>query len=106
MDLDLDPTESMPVNPSFTDNFREEKVFIEPFPLTTAGIITSASAASGHYAHYAQSIHGSEENPYKPFSSRMEWEMARWAKLNDIGSTTLSKLLSINGVSQNYIFYV
>jgi hypothetical protein len=33
-----------------------------------------------------------------PFISKMDWEIARWAKLRGPGSTAFSELLSIDGV--------
>lgn len=39
-----------------------------------------------------------EENPWAPFSSQTDWEVARWAKLRGPGSTSFSELLSIDGV--------
>ena len=41
---------------------------------------------------------GAEDNPYHPFTTRMEWEVARWAKLRGSGSTAFSDLLAIEGV--------
>ncbi|TFK59866.1 hypothetical protein BDN72DRAFT_872993 [Pluteus cervinus] len=41
------------------------------------------------------------ENPWAPFNSRMEWEIARWAKLRGLGSTAFSDLLSIPGVKES-----
>lgn len=34
-------------------------------------------------------------NPYAPFVSRIDWEVARWAKLRGPGSTALTELLQI-----------
>ncbi|KAG1884424.1 hypothetical protein F4604DRAFT_1878757 [Suillus subluteus] len=48
---------------------------------------------------YASSIDGTE-NPYAPFHSQMDWEIARWAKLRGPSSTAFSDLLSIDGVSE------
>ena len=39
-------------------------------------------------------------NEWAPFSSRMEWELARWAKLRGPSSTAMSELLKIDGVGQ------
>jgi hypothetical protein len=38
-------------------------------------------------------------NPYAPFASKMDWEIARWAKLRGPGSTAFTELMSIEGVS-------
>lgn len=39
------------------------------------------------------------DNPYHPFATHLEWEIARWAKLRGPGSTAFTELLAINGVS-------
>jgi hypothetical protein len=41
----------------------------------------------------------STSNLYAPFSSKLDWEFARWAKLHGVGSTSASELMSIAGVS-------
>ncbi|KAG1828883.1 hypothetical protein DFJ58DRAFT_719762 [Suillus subalutaceus] len=56
--------------------------------------ITRGCAANAEYeAHLANE----EENVYHPFASKMEWEVARWAKLRGLSSTALSDLLAIEG---------
>ncbi|KAI0683319.1 hypothetical protein BC835DRAFT_1536434 [Cytidiella melzeri] len=40
-------------------------------------------------------------NPYYPFGSRMDWEVARWAKVRGPGSTALTELLQIPGVPES-----
>ena len=55
------------------------------------------------YQQYANSL-GTEENgptEWAPFSTRQEWEVARWAKLRGPSSTALSELLAIDGVSRS-----
>ncbi|KAJ7137196.1 hypothetical protein C8R44DRAFT_828619 [Mycena epipterygia] len=37
-------------------------------------------------------------NPYAPFNSKMDWEVARWAKLRGSGSTAFTDLLNVEGV--------
>ena len=39
-------------------------------------------------------------NPWATFSSQMDWEIAKWAKLRGAGSTAFSDLLAIEGVSK------
>ena len=39
-------------------------------------------------------------NPYAPFTSKMDWEIARWAKLRGPSSIAFTELMSIEGVSQ------
>ncbi|KAF8998031.1 hypothetical protein BDQ17DRAFT_1391788 [Cyathus striatus] len=38
------------------------------------------------------------ENPYTPFSSKLEWEIAKWAKLRGPSSTAFTELMKIDGV--------
>ncbi|KAJ7856057.1 hypothetical protein B0H14DRAFT_3085330 [Mycena olivaceomarginata] len=37
-------------------------------------------------------------NPYAPFKSKVDWEIAKWAKLRGAGSTAFTDLLNIDGV--------
>jgi hypothetical protein len=37
-------------------------------------------------------------NTWSPFLSRLDWEVARWAKLRGPSSTAFSELLAIDGV--------
>ncbi|KAG1865424.1 hypothetical protein F4604DRAFT_1586067 [Suillus subluteus] len=71
---------------------------VVPYPDPRAGQqITRCCAANAEYeAHLANE----EENLYHPFASKMEWEVARWAKLRGLSSTALSDLLAIEGVSE------
>jgi len=41
----------------------------------------------------------SAENPYSPFSSKIDWELAKWAKLRGPSATSFTELLNISGVS-------
>jgi len=41
---------------------------------------------------------GGGDNPWAPFNSKKDWEIARWAKLQGAGLTAFSELLAINGV--------
>jgi Plavaka transposase len=50
--------------------------------------------------HYCQSVSNSHHpNRYEPFLSKLDWEIARWAKTQGPGSNSLTELLSIEGVS-------
>ena len=41
---------------------------------------------------------GGGDNPWAPFNSKKDWEIARWAKLRGAGSTAFSELLAVDGV--------
>ena len=44
---------------------------------------------------------GGGDNPWAPFNSKEDWEIARWVKLRGAGSTAFSELLAIDGVHFN-----
>ncbi|PPQ73617.1 hypothetical protein CVT26_010525 [Gymnopilus dilepis] len=46
---------------------------------------------------YQAHVNG-ESNLWAPFKSKMDWEIAKWAKLRGPGSTAFSELLAIDGV--------
>lgn len=47
---------------------------------------------------YQQTI-GDQENMYAPFSCKIDWEIAKWAKLRGPSSTAFTDLMKIEGVS-------
>lgn len=54
--------------------------------------------ASAHDDQYASTVNY-DENVWAPFKSKLDWDLARWAKMRGPGSTALSELLAIDGVS-------
>ena len=63
---------------------------IEEYPLATAGAPLGATCHSTTY----------ESNElYAPFQSKLDWELAHWAKCETISSSAVTRLLSISGVS-------
>jgi hypothetical protein len=53
------------------------------------------------YEAYSHALGPEDDiNEWAPFSTRTEWEIARWAKLRGPSSTALSELLKIDGVSE------
>ncbi|EAU80829.2 hypothetical protein CC1G_04939 [Coprinopsis cinerea okayama7 len=55
---------------------------------------TSQPGAAYHQEHIRDST-----NLYAPFSSKLEWEIARWAKLRGPSSTAFTELMAIDGVA-------
>ena len=53
------------------------------------------NVTAGTHQHSA-----SATNPYAPFLSKLDWEVARWAKLRGPGSTAVTELTGIEGVSR------
>ena len=72
----------------------------QPGPSHTANDDTDVNAATGPFTDQHQSLADGTNNIFAPFLSKMEWEVARWAKLRGPGSTSFSELMSIEGVSR------
>jgi hypothetical protein len=74
--------------------------FVVNFP--GAGKKLGTQPLPAGYWQYADRLHDQESNlsEWAPFSTRLEWEVAHWAKLRGPSSTALSELLQIDGVSQ------
>jgi hypothetical protein len=79
----------------------EEQLDSQPtvvkFPYGQAGAPTGHAAFTGHHAYKNQMQNS--ESCWAPFTSKMDWEVARWAKLRGPGSTAFDDLLQIEGVS-------
>ncbi|KZT18176.1 hypothetical protein NEOLEDRAFT_1103767 [Neolentinus lepideus HHB14362 ss-1] len=74
---------------------------IEQFPSPTAGVPLSSvegSQRKSSYQQYSETINVSPTNPFAPFKSKIDWEVAHWAKLREPGSTALTELLKLEGV--------
>lgn len=57
-----------------------------------------ASGYKGYQAQLEEDSETSEINPYAPFQSKIDWEVAQWAKLRGVGSTAASELLELETV--------
>ena len=74
------------------------------FPNPNAGASIGADGNSGY--HDYQSKVKNSESPWAPFKSRMEWDIARWAKIRGPGSTAFDELMQIQGVSYNIVYAI
>ncbi|VDC01268.1 unnamed protein product [Peniophora sp. CBMAI 1063] len=51
------------------------------------------------FADYESALpEGAHENPYHPFATKLDWDLAAWAKTHSIGSNALTDMLKIEGV--------
>ncbi|KAG2131435.1 uncharacterized protein EDB93DRAFT_1323215 [Suillus bovinus] len=75
---------------------------VVPYPDPHAGQQITNQAANCYAANveYGAQFNAEQENLYHPFTLRMDWEVARWAKLCGLGLTALSDLLAIEGVCE------
>ncbi|KAF9497626.1 hypothetical protein BDN71DRAFT_1541395 [Pleurotus eryngii] len=54
------------------------------------------SDENSKYGTYQDNVFGATaQNPWAPFTSKVDWEVARWAKLQGSGSTAFSDLLGV-----------
>jgi hypothetical protein len=91
------PTEAMPMPPQATSTYE-----IEHFPGTKAGApikMRSAGAAQSPFTVYHQQLSLNNNSMYAPFASKMDWEVAKWAKLRGPSSSAFNELLQIDGVA-------
>ncbi|KAI0370148.1 hypothetical protein BV20DRAFT_944964 [Pilatotrama ljubarskyi] len=61
-------------------------------------VSTSPQFPTSGYHGYGGRLSEGEDNPYAPFKSRLDWEMAHWAKSRGSGSTAFTDLLAIEGI--------
>ena len=72
---------------------------IEKFPSRQAGEAVSRNSELG-YEGYENALGGDTAgNPYSPFILKINWQFAKWAKLRGAGSTAVTELMGIEGVS-------
>jgi hypothetical protein len=75
--------------PGYVEHFNDN------YPHAQAGALIGAEEDMN--TKYKDSL--GDERIWTPFTSRMDWEVARWAKLRGPSSTAVSELLAIEGVS-------
>ena len=98
IDVNTDPCQEETLNePTSLNNHQgADNVFVKHFPSSNAGAAIYEGSIAADYDYYQKQCGNSKE--YAPFASRMNWDIARWAKLHGITSTAVSELLGIKGV--------
>ena len=78
----------------------QKRPFIVKFTKGRAGATYTNKCVDGDNLNvsYTRNI-GNAENSYSPFSSKLEWEIAHWAKMRGPSSTAFDELIKIEGVS-------
>ncbi|KAG2352799.1 hypothetical protein BDR07DRAFT_1475000 [Suillus spraguei] len=73
---------------------------VPPSPATPAhaGQPVDVIKQPSNATYHAQLDDSSADNIYAPFASKLDWDMARWAKLRGSISTAFSELVSIEGI--------
>lgn len=76
----------------------KNKPYIVKFSKGKAGAVyTNHDCIDGNTAYISRI--SNPENPFSPFSSKIDWEIAHWAKTRGPSSTAFMELMSIEGVS-------
>jgi hypothetical protein len=74
---------------------------IEQFPGDQAGApLEHINPCQSNFEKYQQQLNNNTE--YAPFTSRVDWEIARWAKIYGPSSNAVNELLKIDGVSLSF----
>lgn len=80
-------------------DLHEGPQFIEKFTFGDAGApVDPVDVTTTTYQQYSKDMKASTTNPWAPFASQLDWEVARWAKLRGPSSTALTELLKIDGI--------
>ncbi|KAH9929368.1 uncharacterized protein B0H18DRAFT_874057 [Fomitopsis serialis] len=88
------------VDPAEHTQIREPPEHIVPFGGEAGKPSQPGQLPRSGYTSYEGKVDPDAVNPYAPFASRLDWEIARWAKLRGSGSTAFSDLLAIEEVRE------
>ncbi|KAM5534937.1 hypothetical protein V8D89_011397 [Ganoderma adspersum] len=103
MDEDLRPTpppEPEDVLPRSQEYLRNAPAHVRHFSGHAGEPTLRPEILVSGYKEYTSKVSDSANNPYAPFNSRLDWEIARWGKLHGPSSTSLTELLQIEGVTE------
>jgi len=86
--------------PDAADQETASSVIIDPFPFGSPG--TPIPGSSQGLSAYEALREINVGNSWAPFSSQLDWEVARWAKMRGSSSTAVTELLALPGVCVSY----
>lgn len=75
----------------------KKKPVVVKFRKGKAGAVYATHRNMDENSSYTSKI-GNPDNPFSPFSSKLDWEIAHWAKTRGPSSTAFTELMSIEGV--------
>ncbi|KAG1837634.1 hypothetical protein DFJ58DRAFT_718846 [Suillus subalutaceus] len=78
----------------------EQVPIVVHYPDQRAGQPIDPTKQLRNVTYHAQLDGSGTDNAYTSFASKLDWEMARWAKLRGPSSTAFSELISIEGLSE------
>ncbi|KAG2029427.1 hypothetical protein BDR03DRAFT_1018401 [Suillus americanus] len=99
--LDIDSADLEDIEPRHTERQQAEAPLgqcptIEEFPRRGAGAPLHCAGTTAFKSYKDKLPHS--ENLWAPFTSRIDYEVAKWAKLHGAGSMAFSDLLAIDGL--------
>jgi hypothetical protein len=96
---DRDPTHGVR---GLAERQLEQEPFVIPYPSRGQGVGDPVGASREQSAHanmsYELEIAPDKTNPYAPFASQLDWDIAKWAKLRGPGCTSFGEMMNIPGV--------
>jgi len=72
------------------------EIHTELYPGQQAGAIHTVGIPT--MKEFDNTLGGPPSNPYSPFNSQTDWELAKWAKLRGPSSTAFTELMGVTGV--------
>ncbi|KAK7041206.1 hypothetical protein R3P38DRAFT_3309998 [Favolaschia claudopus] len=100
------PAPAREIRKAAEDRFHHTPI-VEKFPGGKAGKPIANNQDRSSERVYDSTLKGRmSTNPYAPFTSKMDWEVAKWAKLRGAGSTAFSDLLDIDGFCLDIFFHI
>jgi hypothetical protein len=91
-DMDLQLEDAVQRDPD--DNL---DMYVEEFTRGRAGAPVEGRDIPANI-HYQQTL-SDQDNIYEPFQSKLDWELAHWAKVHNVSQNAFTDLLRIEGVS-------
>lgn len=88
-----------PIQPEVHGLLREAPVHVDHFGGDAGTPIIDPATRTSTYSDYGSKVGDQDSsNPYAPFTSRTDWEVAQWAKERGVSATAITELLKIHGV--------
>ncbi|KAJ7834648.1 hypothetical protein B0H14DRAFT_3461949 [Mycena olivaceomarginata] len=87
------PAPAREIRKAAEDRFHHKPIVVK-YPGNMAGKpISTTRDPTSEKAYESALKDGTSSNPYAPFTSKMDWEVAKWAKLRGACSTAFSDLM-------------
>ncbi|KAI0819422.1 hypothetical protein BC628DRAFT_1423760 [Trametes gibbosa] len=88
------------ISPADHEQLREKPIYVDHFGGAAGATLLQPSVRpQSGYNNYATQVPDTQNNPYAPFISEIDWKVAHWAKTRGPSSTAFSDLLAIDGLA-------